>query len=100
MEFDLGDTIPELQLFRGKCLRLKSQETLAIECFKWAIKLDDAGFTKSLQCLWETLLLLFGQEKLQKETLMQEGEQWVNKVEEKFPRQHLQQELRAVCHNR
>ncbi|XP_009883115.1 PREDICTED: tetratricopeptide repeat protein 22 [Charadrius vociferus] len=99
MEFDLGDTIPKLQLFRGKCLWLKSQETLAIECFKQGIEVDNAGTTKSLWCLWQTLLLLFGKMKLQKKTLMDEVEQWVKKVEEKFPQQHLQQELRAVCHN-
>ncbi|KAM7107376.1 LOW QUALITY PROTEIN: tetratricopeptide repeat protein 22 [Ciconia maguari] len=98
MEFDLGDTIPELQLFRGKCLQLKSQETLAIECFKH-IELDDAGSTESLRCLLEPLLLLFGQKKLKREMLMQEVEQWVKKAEEKFPRQRLQRELRAVCRN-
>ncbi|KAM6398229.1 LOW QUALITY PROTEIN: tetratricopeptide repeat protein 22 [Pluvialis apricaria] len=97
MEFDLGDTIPELQLFRGKCLWLKSQETLAMECFKGAIKPDNAGSTESWRCLWETLLLLFGQKQLQQETLVQEVEQWAKKVEEKCRRQRLQQELRAVC---
>ncbi|KAM6264762.1 LOW QUALITY PROTEIN: tetratricopeptide repeat protein 22 [Spheniscus humboldti] len=99
MEFDLADTIPELQLFRGKCLWLKSQETLAIECFRQAIELDDVGSTESLRCLPEPLLLLFGQKKLKTEMLMQEMER-VKKAEEKFPRQHLQQELRAVCCNR
>lgn len=74
MEFDLGDTIPELQLFRGKCLWLKSQETLAIECFKQAIELDDVGSTESLRCLPEPPLLLFGQKKLKTEVLMQEME--------------------------
>lgn len=98
MEFDLGDTIPQLQLFRGKCLWLKSQETLAIESFKRAIELDDAGSTKSLQCLLELLLMLFRQ-KLKMEMLVQEVEQWVTKAEEKFSWQHLQQELRAVCSN-
>lgn len=100
MEFDLGDTIPELRLFRAKCLWLKSQETLAIECFKRAIELDDAGSTESLRCLLETLLVLFGQKKLKTEMLMQEVEPRVKKAKEKFPWRRLQQELRAVRRNR
>ncbi|KAM9280070.1 LOW QUALITY PROTEIN: tetratricopeptide repeat protein 22 [Cariama cristata] len=98
MEFGLGDTLPKLQLCRG--MELKSQETLAIECFKLAIELDDVGSTKCLQCLLETLLVLFGRMTLKTETLMQEVEQWVKEAEGKFPRQRLQQELRAVCCNR
>ncbi|KAM6199533.1 LOW QUALITY PROTEIN: tetratricopeptide repeat protein 22 [Sarcoramphus papa] len=100
MEFDLGDTIPELQLFRAKCLWLTSQETLAFECFKQAIELDDAGSTESLRCLLETLLVLFGQKNLKTEMLMQEVEPRVKKAEEKFPWRHLQQELRAVRRHR
>lgn len=98
MAFDLGDTVPELQLFRGKRLWLKSQETLA--CFKQATELDDAGSTESLRCLLEPLLMLFGQKKLKTETLVQEVEERVTKAEEEPPRQRLQQELKAVCHNR
>ncbi|KAM9620021.1 LOW QUALITY PROTEIN: tetratricopeptide repeat protein 22 [Morphnus guianensis] len=94
LEFDLGNTIPELQLSRGKSA-LKSQETLAIECFKQAIELDDAGSTENLRCLLETLFVLFGQVKLKTETLMQALERWVKKAEEKFPRQR-----RVVCRNR
>ncbi|KAM9283137.1 LOW QUALITY PROTEIN: tetratricopeptide repeat protein 22 [Morus bassanus] len=98
MEFDLSNTISKLQLFGVKCLWLKSQETLAIECFKQAIKVDDAGSTESLRCILEPLLVFFGQ-KLKTEMLMQEVEQGVKKAEEKFPRQCLQQELRVVCRN-
>lgn len=73
---------------------LKSQETLAIECFKRAIELDDVGSTENLQCLLETPLMLFGQVKLRTETLMQAVERWVKKAKEKFPQQQ-----RVVCRN-
>lgn len=73
---------------------LKSQETLTIECFKWAIELDNVGSTENLRCLLETPLVLFGQVKLRTETLMQAAERWVKKTEEKFPRRQ-----RVVCRN-
>nr|XP_009681629.1 PREDICTED: tetratricopeptide repeat protein 22 [Struthio camelus australis] len=98
-EFDLGETIPELQLFRGKCLWLKNEETQAIACFKRAIELDNVGSTESLQCLLETLLRLFSQRRMNRDTLMQEVELWVKAAKEKFPRQRVQQELRAVYRN-
>ncbi|CAN0197084.1 unnamed protein product [Bubo scandiacus] len=53
------------------------QETLTTEYFKWAIDLDNAGFTKSLQCLPEPLLVLFGQMKLRQKIPMQEVERQV-----------------------
>lgn len=101
MEFDLGDTLPEIQLLRGKCLRLKNEESNAIECFKRAIELDDVGstYTESFRCLMETLLMLFSQKRVNAEMLMQEVELWVKKAEEKYPKQRVRQELRLVCRN-
>uniref|UniRef100_A0A8B9P6U5 Tetratricopeptide repeat domain 22 n=1 Tax=Apteryx owenii TaxID=8824 RepID=A0A8B9P6U5_APTOW len=101
MEFDLGETIPELQLFRGKCLWLKKEETQAMECFKRAIELDHVSSTstESLRCLLETLLRLFSQRRLNRDVLMQEVELWVKVAEEKFPPPRVQQELRVVYRN-
>ncbi|XP_024075422.2 tetratricopeptide repeat protein 22 [Terrapene carolina triunguis] len=101
MEFDLGDTLPEIQLLRGKCLRLKNEESNAIGCFKRAIELDDVGstYTESFRCLMETLLILFSQKRVNAEMLMQEVELWVKKAEEKYPKQRVRQELRLVCRN-
>ncbi|KAF7244391.1 Tetratricopeptide repeat protein 22 [Varanus komodoensis] len=99
MELDLGNVLPELQLLKGKCLRIKNEELGAIECFKQAIELDGVGSvsTESFRCLMEMLLTLFSQEKINMEMLMKEVELWVKKAEDKYPRQRLQQELRLVC---
>lgn len=99
MELDLGNVLPEIQLLRGKCLRIKNEELNAIECFKQAIELDDVGsvYTESFRCLMEMLLTLFGQKRINTETLIQEVELWVKKAEEKYPKQRVRQELRLVC---
>ncbi|XP_006025888.1 tetratricopeptide repeat protein 22 [Alligator sinensis] len=101
MEFDLGDVLPGIQLLRGKCLRLKNEESNAIKCFKRAIELDDVGSanTESFRCLMETLLMLFGQKQVNAEMLMQEVELWVKKAEEKYLKRCVQQELRLVWRN-
>ncbi|XP_008066009.1 tetratricopeptide repeat protein 22, partial [Carlito syrichta] len=39
-ESELGATLPELQLLRGKCLRIKGEEANAAACFKRAVELD------------------------------------------------------------
>ncbi|KAH0618573.1 hypothetical protein JD844_017921 [Phrynosoma platyrhinos] len=99
MEFDLGNVLPEIQLLRGKCLRLKNEERNAIECFKEAIELDGVAsvHTESFRCLMEMLLTLFSQKKINTEMLMKEVEVWVKKAEKKYPKQRVQQELRLVC---
>lgn len=101
MEFDLGDVLPGIQLLRGKCLRLKNEESNAIKCFKRAIELDNVGSTntESFRCLIETLLMLFGQKQVNAEMLMQEVELWVKKAEEKYLKRCVQQELRLVWRN-
>ncbi|XP_030063152.1 tetratricopeptide repeat protein 22 [Microcaecilia unicolor] len=101
MEFNLGDTLPEIQLLRGKCLRIKNEEQNAVECFKQAIELDNVGssYTESFRCLMETLLMLFNQKKIMAELLIQEVELWVKKAEEKYSTERVQQELQLVCRN-
>ncbi|KAJ6632721.1 hypothetical protein lerEdw1_014626 [Lerista edwardsae] len=99
MELDLGSVLPEIQLLRGKCLRIKNEELNAIECFKQAIELDEVGsaYTESFRCLMEMLLTLFSQKRMNTERLIQEVELWVKKAEEKYPKQRVRQELRLVC---
>ncbi|XP_069498221.1 tetratricopeptide repeat protein 22 [Ambystoma mexicanum] len=101
LEFVPGDTLPEIQLLRGKCLRIKSEELNAIECFKQAIELDDVGssYTESFRCLIETLLTLFNQKRMTAETLVKEVDVWVKKAEEKYPIIRVRQELQVVCRN-
>lgn len=101
LEFDPGDTLPEIQLLRGKCLRVKSEELNAIECFKRAIELDDIGssHTESFRCLMETLLTVFSQKRMTAGTLIKEVDIWVKKAEEKYPIVRVRQELQVVCRN-
>eukprot|EP00061_Rhincodon_typus_P015939 g43889.t1 len=75
MELDLGDTLPEIQLLRGKCLQVKGEEHNAVECFKQAIELDDVGsqYSETFRCLIELLLSLFIQEK--SNTLLSKNDQ-------------------------
>ncbi|KAL7985041.1 hypothetical protein Chor_003611 [Crotalus horridus] len=99
MELDLGNVLPELQVLKGKCLWIKNETLEAMECFKQAIELDDVGSThrESFRCLMELLLTLFAQKRINMEVLMKEVELWVKKAEEKYAKQHVQQELRLVC---
>uniref|UniRef100_F7DTS2 Tetratricopeptide repeat domain 22 n=1 Tax=Monodelphis domestica TaxID=13616 RepID=F7DTS2_MONDO len=99
MEYDMGETLPEIQLLRGKCLRIKGEEPNAVECFKRAIELDDSGSRHSdaFRCLLETLLALLGQARLSAGELGREVELWVSKAQGKYPAERVRQELRRVC---
>ncbi|XP_075472521.1 tetratricopeptide repeat protein 22 [Ascaphus truei] len=101
IEFDLGDTLPEIQLLKGKCLRVNCDEVNAIECFKQAIQLDSKKSvgTESFRCLMETLLSLYNQRRMNAENLAQEMEVWVKKAQEKYSSACVHQELQVVCRN-
>ncbi|KAM3914395.1 tetratricopeptide repeat protein 22 [Leptodactylus fuscus] len=99
MEYDLADTLPELQLLKGKCLQVKGEELNAIECFKKAIELEskDSLATEPFRHLMEVLLSLYGQGKIEAETLIQEVEFWVKVSQEKYQTESVSQELQTVC---
>ncbi|XP_042190913.1 tetratricopeptide repeat protein 22 isoform X2 [Callorhinchus milii] len=99
MEYDLGDTLPEIQFMRGKCLQVKGEEHNAVECFKQAIELDDEGsqYSESFRCLLEMLLSLFSQGNGNMETVIDEVEVWVKKAQAKYRMDKVKQELRTVC---
>ncbi|XP_072366795.1 tetratricopeptide repeat protein 22 isoform X1 [Scyliorhinus torazame] len=101
MEYELGDTLPEIQLLRGKCLQAKGEENNAVECFKQAIELDDVGsqFSETFRCLIESLLSLFIQGKSSEEMVINEVEIWVEKAESKYRIERVMQELRSICRN-
>ncbi|XP_043556069.1 tetratricopeptide repeat protein 22 isoform X1 [Chiloscyllium plagiosum] len=101
MELDMGDTLPEIQLLRGKCLQVKGEEHNAVECFKQAIELDDVGsqYSETFRCLIESLLSLFIQEKSSEEMVIREVEIWVEKAEAKYQMERVRQELRLICRN-
>lgn len=98
MESDMGETLPEIHLLRGKCLRIKGEEPNAVECFKRAIELDESGsrHTEGFRCLLETLLALLGQARLSASELGQEVDMWVRKAERKYPAELVRQELQRV----
>ncbi|KAE8610320.1 hypothetical protein XENTR_v10012082 [Xenopus tropicalis] len=100
-EFELGDTLPEIQLLKGKCLRVKSEDLNAMECFKRAIQLDNRGSlgTESYRCLIETLLNLYNQNKINEECLAQEVEKWTKEAERKYASDSIHQELQVIYRN-
>ncbi|XP_075038207.1 tetratricopeptide repeat protein 22 [Mixophyes fleayi] len=101
MEFDPGDSLPELQLLKGKCLRAKGEELNAMECFKRAVQLDNKGSlgTETFRCIMEALLSLYHQNKMDNETLIREVEFWVKDALQKFGSENVSQGLQIVCRN-
>lgn len=97
-ESELGATLPELQLLRGKCLRIKGEEANAAACFKRAVELDDAGssHTEGFGCLLEALLAQWSQAQLSDGELGREVDAWLRRAQLKYPAARLRQELQRV----
>ncbi|XP_069843232.1 tetratricopeptide repeat protein 22 [Dipodomys merriami] len=97
-ESELGATLPELQLLRGKCLRIQGEEANAAACFKRAVELDDAGsgHTEGFGCLLETLLAQWSQAQLSDGELGCEVDVWLRRAQGKYPAARLRQELQRV----
>ncbi|XP_012877777.1 PREDICTED: tetratricopeptide repeat protein 22 [Dipodomys ordii] len=97
-ELELGATLPELQLLRGKCLRIQGEEANAAACFKRAVELDDAGsgHTEGFGCLLETLLAQWSQAQLSDGELGCEVDVWLRRAQGKYPAARLRQELQRV----
>ncbi|XP_017201756.1 tetratricopeptide repeat protein 22 isoform X2 [Oryctolagus cuniculus] len=97
-ESELGASLPELQLLRGKCLRIKGEEANAAACFKRAVELDDAGscHTEGFGCLLEALLAQWSQAQLSDAELGREVDAWLRRAQGKYPAARLRQELQRV----
>ncbi|XP_017724881.1 PREDICTED: tetratricopeptide repeat protein 22 isoform X3 [Rhinopithecus bieti] len=97
-ESELGATLPELQLLRGKCLRIKGEDANAAACFKRAVELDDAGssHTEGFGCLLEALLAQWSQAQLSDGELGREVDAWLRRAQDKYPAARLCQELQRV----
>ncbi|XP_075395997.1 tetratricopeptide repeat protein 22 [Tenrec ecaudatus] len=97
-ECEVGATLPELQLLRGKCLRIKGEEANAAACFKRAVELDDAGscHAEGFGCLLEALLAQRSQELLSDSELGGEVDVWLRRAQDKYPAGRLRQELQRV----
>ncbi|XP_036206679.1 tetratricopeptide repeat protein 22 isoform X2 [Myotis myotis] len=97
-ELELGATLPELQLLRGKCLRIKGEEANAAACFKRVVELDDAGCShpEGFGCLLEALLAQWSQAQLSDGELGREVDAWLRRAQDKYPAARLRQELQRV----
>ncbi|XP_048831893.1 tetratricopeptide repeat protein 22 [Brienomyrus brachyistius] len=99
LQCELGDSLPEVQMLRGRCLLLKGEEHNAAECFKRALELEPPGSrdTAALRCLLETMLVLFCQKGPDQRSLIDQLEAWLRRAEERHPADAVQAELRAFC---
>ncbi|XP_060062240.1 tetratricopeptide repeat protein 22 isoform X2 [Erinaceus europaeus] len=97
-ESEVGATLPELQLLRGKCLRIKGEEANAAACFKRSVELDDEGscHAEGFGCLLEALLAQWSQAQLSEGELGSEVDTWLHRARDKYPAARLRQELQRV----
>ncbi|XP_046905951.1 tetratricopeptide repeat protein 22-like [Hypomesus transpacificus] len=99
LECDLGDSLPDLHLLRGRCLLLKGEEQNAADCFKRALELErpGSGDTSALRCLLEALLALFAQSGPDPGPAISQLEVWVRRAEERYAEDAVEAELRYLC---
>ncbi|XP_029905596.1 LOW QUALITY PROTEIN: tetratricopeptide repeat protein 22 [Myripristis murdjan] len=102
LQFELGDSLPDLHVLRGRCLLLKGEEQNAADCFKRALELERPGSadTTALHCLLEALLALFTQGGPDTDPAVTQLEVWVQKAEERYPADVVQDELRRLYRTR
>lgn len=98
LEFELGESLPDLHMLRGCCLLLKAEEQNAADCFKKAVELERPGSTDTaaLRCLLQALLALFMQEGPDPSQAVTQLELWVQKAEERYPVESVKAELRRL----
>lgn len=98
LQFELGDSLPDLHVLRGRCLLMKGEEQNAADCFKHAVELERPGSTDTtaLRCLLQALLALFMQGGPDPSLAITQLELWVQKAEEKFPKDIVKAELRCL----
>ncbi|XP_051232136.1 tetratricopeptide repeat protein 22 [Dicentrarchus labrax] len=101
LQYELGDTLPDLHILRGRCLLLKGEEQNAADCFKQALELERPGGTDTtaLRCLLHVLLALFMQGGPDPSLAITQLELWVQKAEEKYPGDIVKAELRCLYRN-
>ncbi|KAM6962790.1 tetratricopeptide repeat protein 22 [Aplochiton taeniatus] len=98
LQCDMGDSLPDLHLLRGRCLLLKAEEQNAADCFKRALELERPGSrdTTALHFLLEALLALFTQSGSDPAVAISQLEVWVRRAEERYPQDAVQAELRSL----
>ncbi|XP_035509664.1 tetratricopeptide repeat protein 22 [Morone saxatilis] len=98
LQYEMGDTLPDLHILRGRCLLLKGEEQNAADCFKQALELERPGGTDTtaLRCLLQVLLALFMQGGPDPSLAITQLELWVQKAEERYPGDIVKAELRCL----
>lgn len=98
LQFEHGDSLPDLHVLRGRCLLLKGEEQNAADCFKQAVELERPGSTDTtaLRCLLQALLTLFVQGGPDPIPAITQLELWVKKAERRYPQDLVKAELRCL----
>nr|XP_061831737.1 tetratricopeptide repeat protein 22-like isoform X2 [Nerophis lumbriciformis] len=98
LQYELGDSLPDVHLLRGRCLLLKGEDQNAADCFKHALDLErqTSADTTALRCLLQALLALFIQGGPDPNHAVTQMEQCVQKAEEKYPAHVVKAELRCL----
>ncbi|KAM9763082.1 tetratricopeptide repeat protein 22 [Menidia menidia] len=98
LQFEPGDSLPDLHILRGRCLLIKGEEQNSADCFKQAMELERAGSadTTALRCLLQALLALFTQGGPDPKAAVEQLELWVRKAEQKYPGKMVKSELRSL----
>ncbi|XP_077390903.1 tetratricopeptide repeat protein 22 isoform X1 [Festucalex cinctus] len=97
-QYELGDSLPDLHLLKGRCLLLKGEEQNAADCFKCALDLErpTSPDTAALRCLLQALLALFMQEGPEPNQVITQMEQCLQSAEAKYPEDVVKAELRCL----
>lgn len=98
LQLELGESLPDLHMLRGRCLLLKGEEQNAADCFKKAMELERPGSrdTTALRCLLQALVALFIQGGPDPNHTITQLELWVQKAEEMYPEDSVKAELRRL----
>ncbi|XP_075943379.1 tetratricopeptide repeat protein 22 [Anarhichas minor] len=102
LQFELGDSLPDLHVLRGRCLLLKGEEQNAADCFKRAVELERprSTDTTALRCLLQALLTLFMQGGPDPSLAITQLELWVQKAEDRYPEDIVKSVLRCLYRTR
>ncbi|KAM6939425.1 tetratricopeptide repeat protein 22 [Lycodopsis pacificus] len=102
LQCELGDSLPDLHVLRGRCLQLKGEEQNAADCFKRAVELERprSTDTTALRCLLQALLTLFMQGGPDPSLAITQLELWVQKAEDRYPEDIVKSVLRCLYRTR
>lgn len=99
LQCDVGNMIPQLQILRGKCLKIKGEDRNALECFKRAIELEKTGCSNAQAFRWlmETLLNWFSTGTIErKDSVAEEIDGWVQIAQGKYAPSALSSVIRTL----